>query len=81
MNLRAACIHRRYEAHPLGSGRDLLTAQHWCPGGREITIDYEAAIATINLSSHGFVGDKYIVAAIDAAIGDGDYSREPAEEI
>lgn len=35
--LRAACIHGRYEKHPMGSGRDLLTARYVCPGGRIVT--------------------------------------------
>jgi len=40
-DLRVACIHGRYESHQ-------LHAPGWpepesCPGGRQVTIDYEAA--------------------------------------
>ena len=41
----------------------------WCPGGRAVTIDYEAAAATLALSSHLHPPWDYIVAAVDAALG------------
>lgn len=58
------------EPGPVGTDPVWKCSEYGCPGGREITIDYEAAITTVNLSSHGFVGDKYIIAAVAAAIGD-----------
>ncbi len=39
-DLRAACIHGRYERHLW----DIATGSQTCPGGRDITIDYEARI-------------------------------------
>ena len=39
--LREACEHGRYERHAVNIN---VSLQRWsCPGGREVTIDYEAA--------------------------------------
>ena len=65
LNLRAACIHGRYEPHTLA--RDYNhNATEECPGGREVIIDYEAAY---QWASENFVPQKFIDQCLDAALG------------
>ena len=65
--LRAACIHGRYERHK-------GTMIPWCPGGRDITIDYDASYKkaeTLGLQPWPFDLDD-IELIVDTAIGDTD---------
>ena len=74
-DLRAACEHGRYEKHAVklpGSSDCIGTTIVRCPGGREVTIDYEAArrkARDILLNDASLLADPY-PAIVDAAIGD-----------
>lgn len=80
MNLRAACIHGRYERHTDLYG---FKVNQPCPGGREVTIDLEAATEALRREHQrihnimdaddywGYLSDLASVAVL-AAIGDGD---------
>ena len=74
-DLRAACIHGRYDSHD--DANDDGSGWIGCPGGREVTIDYEAAEA--ELLQTVFMLDKGDARAnpvdtsraiVNAAIGD-----------
>ena len=76
--LRTACIHGRYESH------GPYTTDHiggGCPGGRDITIDYEAAEALVRrfvtaptntYRSQTLGWGATVREVVDAAIGDTD---------
>ena len=81
--LRAACIHGRYERHEVepnvGVFYDDRSAP--CPGGREVTINREAAARQlaealqrwgIRLSDETFQIDKWADSVVDAALGESD---------
>ena len=71
-DLRAACIHGRYEPHraphpnPGWSHPDIDTSVP-CPGGREVTIDYEAAYQQY-ADEYGLKNHEQVRRIIDAAI-------------
>ena len=70
-DLRAACIHGRYELH---RHHLLKLLPEVCPGGREVTIDYEAAAKELRTWSMlgGFVTSGDARPVVDAAIRDGE---------
>ena len=75
LRLRAACIHGHYDKHTyIDEDAGLITH---CPGGREVTIDYEAMWKESQESSYGNLrrpfSDKRRIemeALFAAAIGD-----------
>lgn len=50
-NLRAACVHGQYDVHNTRviDGYGASVPGQPCPGGREVTIDYEAAADQLGL--------------------------------
>ena len=62
--LRDQCKHGRYDEHRVNNS----AKWEWCDGGREVTIDYEAAY---QWASENFVPQKFIDQCLDAALGEG----------
>ncbi len=78
-DLRAACIHGRYDAH--GVDQFVMSNEaegYTCPGGRDIIIDYEAAIRAWFRAMDDQLPDREIVDnVLHAAIGDtGQYGAD-----
>ncbi len=72
--LRDQCEHGRYDEHRVSVGWDVEP----CPGGREVTIDYEAAAEALEVwAKADQLADKAgrwaaTVEAVDAALPDGE---------
>ncbi len=74
-DLRAVCVHGHYDEHEWAGPR----ARHHCPGGRDVTIDWEALIgeaAAKTVRFHdlheavAFLIASETIALVAAAIGD-----------
>ena len=68
-DLRTPCIHGRYEAHQFAA--TYAEEPEPCPGGREVTIDYEALVnkAAIKLEQFHALTERFARVVASESIG------------